>query len=64
MRLRLIVGGQVAILSLLVVLALWYRDTLSERFEPIQRLFPSSGELASSLSQPAWLLFHDVELTG
>lgn len=62
MRLRLIVGAQVAILSLLVVLALWYRDTLSERFEPIQRLFPASSESTLSLySLLAWLLFHDVD---
>ncbi|KAG6357091.1 hypothetical protein INS49_014968 [Diaporthe citri] len=56
MRLRLIVGRQVAILSLLVVLALWYRDTLSERFEPVQRLFPASGEGAhtpANVSPPA-----------
>ncbi|KAI7781532.1 alpha-mannosyltransferase cmt1 [Diaporthe eres] len=56
MRLRLIVGVQVAILSLLVVLALWHRDTLSERFEPIQVFFPASGESAlppADVSLPA-----------
>lgn len=44
MRQRIIIGGQVALLSLIVVLALWYRDELAERFEPIQRLFPKPGE--------------------
>lgn len=46
MRPRLTVGGQLAVLSLLAVLALWYRDTLLERFEPIQRFFPALGESA------------------
>ncbi|KAJ0116156.1 hypothetical protein J7T55_005102 [Diaporthe amygdali] len=56
MRLRLIVGGQVAILSLLVVLALWYRDSLEEKFKPIQKFFPVTGEVAqtpANASHPA-----------
>lgn len=44
MRRRIIVGGQIALLSLLVLLALWYRDTLAETFKPIERIFPSPGE--------------------
>ncbi|KAH8771903.1 family 69 glycosyltransferase [Diaporthe sp. PMI_573] len=43
MRPRLSVGGKIAILTLFVVFVLWYRDTLSERFGPIQGLFPASA---------------------
>lgn len=46
MRPRLIVCWRLAVLSLLAVLALWYRDTLLEGFEPIQRFFPAPGESA------------------
>lgn len=44
MRRRTIVGGQIALLSLLILIALWYRDTLAETFEPIERIFPNPGE--------------------
>lgn len=49
MRRRIIIGGQIALLSLVVLLGLWYRDALTERFEPIQRLFPKPGESLSIL---------------
>ncbi|KAK7749703.1 hypothetical protein SLS53_000282 [Cytospora paraplurivora] len=45
MRQRIILGGQIAVLSLVVLLVVWYRETLAEKFEPIQRLFPKPGTL-------------------
>ncbi|KUI61197.1 Alpha-1,3-mannosyltransferase CMT1 [Cytospora mali] len=48
MRQTIIIGGQIAVLSLVVLLILCYRDALAETFEPIQRLFPKPGKLYTS----------------
>ncbi|KAI3399322.1 hypothetical protein diail_7277 [Diaporthe ilicicola] len=73
MRLRPVVGRRVALLSLLVVLALWCRDALLEKSEPTHRLFPTSGDCshtitivshpAAATSQQASVEAPDKELT-
>lgn len=44
MHTQVLWGGRIAVLSLLIVMIVWYHDELIERFEPIQRLLPSQGE--------------------
>lgn len=44
MQTKILWGGRIAVLSLLIVLIFWYHNELVERFEPIQRLLPSQGE--------------------
>lgn len=44
MRTKILWGGRIAVLSLFIVLVIWYHDELIERFEPIQRLLPTQSE--------------------
>lgn len=44
MRQRILLGGQLAVLSVVILTIVWYRDFLQETFKPIRELFPVPGK--------------------